>query len=36
MPQMQLPLFPKGVTPITGLLSFVKEGERLIYFNGSP
>ena len=35
MPQMQLPLFPNGVTPITGLLSFVKEGERVVYFNGS-
>ena len=25
MPQLQLPMFPVGVTPITSLLAFIKE-----------
>jgi transposase len=35
MPQIQLPFFPEGVTHITPLLAFRKEGGRVIYFNGS-
>ena len=35
MPQIQLPLFPHGVTPITDVLAFSKENGRVIYFNGS-
>ena len=35
MPQIQLPLFPPGVTHITPLLAFSKEDGRVTYFNGS-
>ena len=35
MPQMQLPFFPEGVTHITALLAFRKEGGQVVYFNGS-
>lgn len=35
MPQLQLPMFPVGVTPITALLAFIKEEKNIIYFNGS-
>ena len=35
MPQIQLPIFPEGVTHITPLLAFRKEDERVTYFNGS-
>ncbi len=35
MPQLQLPLFPDGVTPITALLAFSKQQGRVTYFNGS-
>jgi transposase len=35
MPQIQLPLFPPGVTHITPLLAFSKESGRVTYFNGS-
>jgi transposase len=35
MPQLQLPMFPVGVTPITSLLAFIKEDGNIIYFNGS-
>ena len=35
MPQLQLPMFPFGVTPVTALLSFIKEDKNIIYFNGS-
>lgn len=35
MPQLQLPMFPVGVTPITFLLAFIKEGGNITYFNGS-
>ena len=35
MPQLQLPFFPEGVTPITPLLAFSKENDRITYFNGS-
>ena len=35
MPQIQLPIFPEGVTHITPLLAFSKQDGRVIYFNGS-
>ena len=35
MPQIQLPLFPAGVTPITQVLAFSKDHGRVTYFNGS-
>ena len=34
MPQMQLPMFPDGVTHITSELAFMKEHGRVTYFNG--
>lgn len=34
MPQIQLPMFPCGVTHITPELAFMKEGGRVTYFNG--
>jgi hypothetical protein len=35
MPQIQLPIFPEGVTPITAVLAFSKRDGRVTYFNGS-
>ena len=35
MPQLQLPMFPLGVTHITTLLAFIKEDGNITYFNGS-
>ena len=35
MPQIQLPLFPHGVTPVTDVLAFSKDNGRVTYFNGS-
>jgi transposase-like protein len=35
MPQLQLPLFPEGVTHINAELAFVKENDRITYFNGT-
>ena len=36
MPQLQVPMFPFGVTPVTALLSFIKEdNNNITYFNGS-
>ena len=35
MPQLQLPMFPVGVTHITALLAFIKEEGSITYFNGS-
>jgi transposase len=35
MSQIQLPLFPAGVTPIADVLAFGKEAGRVTYFNGS-
>ncbi len=35
MPQLQLPMFPFGVTPITSLLAFIKEEGVITYFNGT-
>jgi hypothetical protein len=34
MPQLQLPIFPAGVTPITATLAFEKRDGRVTYFNG--
>jgi transposase-like protein len=34
MPQLQLPMFPVGVTEITPHLAFKKEGGQIVYFNG--
>ena len=34
MPQLQLPLFPEGVTHITPELAFLKKDGRVTYFNG--
>jgi hypothetical protein len=34
MPQVQLPIFPEGVTQITDLLAFKKENGEVVYFNG--
>jgi transposase len=35
MPQIQLPIFPEGVTHITPLLAFSKQDGRVTYLNGS-
>jgi transposase len=35
MPQIQLPIFPVGVTHITPVLGFSKQDGRVTYFNGS-
>jgi transposase len=35
MPQLQLPFFPDGVTPITPMLAFCKDKGRVTYFNGT-
>ena len=35
MPQIQLPIFPAGVTHITPVLAFSKQDGRVTYFNGS-
>jgi len=34
MPQVQMPLFPEGTTPITEELAFARQGEQVVYFNG--
>ena len=34
MPQLQLPMFPNGVTHITSELAFEKQDGRITYFNG--
>ena len=34
MPQVQLPLFPEGTTPITSELGFIRKGEQVLYVNG--
>jgi len=34
MSQIQLPIFPAGVTEITQILSFAKRDGRVTYFNG--
>ncbi len=35
MAQMQLPIFPTGVTHITPMLVFSKQDGQVTYFNGS-
>ena len=35
MPQVQLPFFPEGVTHINANLAFIKENDRITYFNGT-
>lgn len=35
MPQIQLPIFPPGTTPINANLAFEKNDGRITYFNGS-
>ena len=34
MPQVQLPIFPAGTTPITAELAFEKRGGQVVYLNG--
>ena len=34
MPQVQLPIFPQGVTPITSEIAFQWEEGKVCYFNG--
>ena len=35
MPQLQLPIFPQGVTEITPSLAFGREDERVTYYYGT-
>ena len=35
MPQLQLPIFPQGVTEITSDLAFGREDERITYYHGT-
>jgi transposase len=34
MPQLQLPIFPVGTTPITTELAFERRDNQVVYFNG--
>ena len=34
MPQLQLPMFPSGVTHITSELAFARKDGQITYFNG--
>jgi hypothetical protein len=34
MPQLQLPVFPQGLTSITEDLAFQKEDGKVVYFHG--
>ncbi len=34
MPQLQLPIFPDGLTPINEDLAFQREGGKVVYFHG--
>src|SRR5215472_10724302 len=34
MPQLHLPMFPHGVTPITEVLAFAKRDGQVTYFSG--
>jgi len=34
MPQMWLPMFPKGVSAINELLAFAQEGDNITYYHG--
>jgi transposase len=35
MPQLQLPIFPQGVTEITANLAFGREDDRVTYYHGT-
>lgn len=35
MPQLQLPFFPEGVTPINANLGFIREGNTITYIYGN-
>lgn len=35
MPQLQLPIFPQGVTEITPNLAFGREGDKITYYHGT-
>ena len=35
MPQVQMPFFPQGVTPINNMLAFSKENGRIAYVSGN-
>lgn len=34
MPQLQLPIFPDGVTEVTANVAFEKQDGQIIYYNG--
>lgn len=34
MPQVQLPVFSSGTSPITSELGFERQGQQVVYFNG--
>ena len=34
MPQLQLPIFPEGLTPITEDLAFQRQDGKVVYFHG--
>lgn len=34
MPQVQLPIFPQGTTPINPELAFKREADQIVYYNG--
>jgi hypothetical protein len=34
VPQLHLPMFPAGVTPITDVLAFAKQDGQIRYFSG--
>jgi transposase len=34
MPQVQMPMFPDGATPITSDLGFIRRGQQVVYVNG--
>jgi hypothetical protein len=34
MPQLQLPIFPPGLTPITEDLAFQQDDGKVVYFHG--
>ena len=34
MPQLQLPIFPAGLTPITNDIAFYRKDGKVVYFHG--
>ena len=34
MPQLQLPIFPAGLTPITNDIAFYRKHGKVVYFHG--